>query len=74
MIPIVHLIGPVLEALLLSAFSIELDCTEEPLEMLVAPGTQRETTGPVVRVVPPITVVGTTKGGKGGSEEGTDQM
>ena len=39
--------------------------------MLVAPGTQRETTGPAGEA-PPTTVVGTTKGGKGGFENGAD--
>ena len=61
-------IAPVLEGLLLE---VELDCAKVPSGVLVAPGTQRETTGPV-RVVPSITVVGTTKGGKGRLEAGAD--
>ena len=61
-------IAPVLEGLLLGIGSY---CAKVPSGMLVAPGTQRETSGPL-RVVPSITVVGTTKGGKGGSEVGAD--
>ena len=58
---IAPVIVPLLEVLLLSAFGIELDCVKAPSAVLVAPGTQRETTGPV-RVVSPVTIVGATKG------------
>ena len=64
-------IVPLLEVLLLLVFAIELDCVKAPSTMLVAPGTQRETTGPV-RVVSSVTIVGATKGGKGGLETGAD--
>jgi len=51
-------IVPVLtEAVLLSAFAIEILCTEELLVRVVAPGTPRETIGPVAEMVPLLTVV-----------------